>query len=70
VSLVEETDSTVTLSSCPRTRRSLHQDRAHPRQEDLTPVRSVFHSPNRNRADIRFENVVLNRDPLRGAPSS
>jgi outer membrane lipoprotein carrier protein len=64
VSLVEETDSTVTLSLLPKdptkslfTRVELTLDK-----KTWTPVRSVFHSPNRNRADIRFENVALNRD--------
>ncbi len=64
VSLVEETDSTVTLSLLPKdpakslfTKVELTLDK-----KTWTPVRSVFHSPNRNRADIRFENVVLNRD--------
>jgi outer membrane lipoprotein carrier protein len=64
VSLVEETDSSVTISLRPRdpatslfTRIELTLDK-----KTWTPVRSVFHSPNRNRADIRFENVVLNRD--------
>jgi outer membrane lipoprotein-sorting protein len=64
VSLVEETDSTVTLSLLPKdpttslfTKVELTLDK-----KTWTPVRSVFHSPNRNRADIRFENVALNRD--------
>jgi len=65
VSLVEETDSSVTLSLVPKpesqgslfTKIELTLDK-----KTWTPVRSVFHSPNRNRADIRFENAVLNRD--------
>ncbi len=64
VGLVEETDSTVAISLVPKdpatslfTKVELTLDK-----KTWTPVRSVFHSPNRNRADIRFENVVLNRD--------
>ncbi len=64
VSLGEETNSTVTISLVPKdpakslfTKIELTLDK-----KTWTPVRSVFHSPNRNRADIRFENVVLNRD--------
>jgi len=65
VGLVEETESTVTLSLVPKpdsqaslfTKIELTLDK-----KTWTPVRSVFHQPNRNRADIRFENVVLNRD--------
>jgi outer membrane lipoprotein carrier protein len=63
VSLAEETDSTVTLALVPKpgsqaslfTRIELTLDK-----KSWTPARSVFHSPNRNRADIRFENVALN----------
>ena len=65
VSLVEETDSNATLSLVPKpgsqasifTKVELTLDK-----KTWTPVRSVFHSPNRNRADIQFANVVLNRD--------
>ena len=65
VSLSEETDSTATLALVPKpgsqgslfTRIELTLDK-----KTWTPVRSVFHSPNRNRADIRFENVALNRE--------
>ena len=62
--LLEETDSSVALSLQPKdpatslfTKIELTLDK-----KTWTPVRSVFHSPNRNRADIVFENVVLNRD--------
>jgi outer membrane lipoprotein carrier protein len=63
VSLVGESEATATLSLVPRpdnqtsmfTKIELTLDK-----KTWTPVRSVFHSPNRNRADIRFENVVLN----------
>jgi outer membrane lipoprotein carrier protein len=65
VSLSEESDSTATLALVPKpgspaslfTRIELTLDK-----KTWTPVRSVFHSPNRNRADIRFENVALNRE--------
>jgi outer membrane lipoprotein carrier protein len=65
VSLVEETGSSATLSLVPKpgsqgsifTKVELTLDK-----KTWTPVRSVFHSPNRNRADIQFQNVVLNRD--------
>ncbi len=65
VSLTEETDSSATLSLVPKpgstaslfTRIELTLDK-----KTWTPTRSVFHSPNRNRADIRFENVALNRE--------
>jgi outer membrane lipoprotein carrier protein len=64
VSLVEETDSTVTLSLLPRdpTTSLFAKVELTLDKKTWTPVRSVFHSPNRNRAEIRFENVVLNRD--------
>jgi outer membrane lipoprotein carrier protein len=63
VSLVEETDTTATLALVPKpsssaslfTKIELTLDK-----KTWTPVRSLFHSPNRNRADIQFENVVLN----------
>ncbi len=61
-SLGEETDQTAALSLVPKdprtslfTRIELTLDK-----KTWTPVESVFHSPNRNRTDIRFENVVLN----------
>jgi outer membrane lipoprotein carrier protein len=65
VSLAEETDSAATLALVPKpgstaslfTRIELTLDK-----KTWTPVRSVFHSPNHNRADIRFENVALNRE--------
>jgi outer membrane lipoprotein carrier protein len=65
VSLAAETDTEATLALVPKpdskaslfTRIELTLDK-----KTWTPVRSVFHSPNRNRADIRFENVALNRD--------
>jgi outer membrane lipoprotein carrier protein len=65
VALQEETDSTATLTLVPKptnkasifTKIELTLDK-----KTWTPARSVFHSPNRNRADIRFENVVLNRE--------
>jgi NAD+ synthase (glutamine-hydrolysing)/outer membrane lipoprotein carrier protein len=65
VSLIEETDSAVSIALVPKpdsqaslfTKIELTLDKT-----TWTPVRSVFHSPNRNRADIRFESVVLNRD--------
>jgi len=69
VSLVDETDSTVSIALVPEpdskasifTKIELTLDK-----KTWTPVRSVFHAPNRNRADIRFENVVLNRDLASG----
>jgi len=64
VSLGEETERTVAISLVPKdpraslfTRIELALDK-----KTWTPVQSVFHSPNRNRTDIRFESVVLNRD--------
>jgi outer membrane lipoprotein carrier protein len=65
VSLVEETDSTASIALVPKpnsqaslfTKIELTLDK-----KSWSPVRSVFHSPNRNRADIQFENVVLNGD--------
>jgi outer membrane lipoprotein carrier protein len=65
VSLSGETDSEATLALVPKpdstaslfTKIELTLDK-----KTWTPVRSVFHSPNRNRADIRFENVALNRN--------
>ena len=65
VSLVEEAEPTVSIALVPKpdsqaslfTKIELTLDK-----KTWTPVRSVFHSPNRNRADIRFENVALNRD--------
>lgn len=65
VSLMEETGSTVSIALVPKpdsqaslfTKIELTLDK-----QTWTPVRTVFHSPNRNRADIRFENVALNRD--------
>ncbi len=65
VSLIEETQSTVSILLVPKpdskaslfTRIELTLD-----QKTWTPVRSVFHSPNRNRADIRFGNIILNRN--------
>ncbi len=65
VSLSDESDSTATLALVPQpgspsslfTKIELSLDK-----KTWTPVRSVFHSPNRNRADIRFENVALNRE--------
>jgi outer membrane lipoprotein carrier protein len=63
VSLVEETDTTATLALVPKptssaslfTKIELTLDK-----KTWTPVRSLFHSPNRNQADIRFENLSLN----------
>jgi outer membrane lipoprotein carrier protein len=65
VSLLDETDSTASIALVPKpdsqaslfTKIELTLDK-----KTWTPVRTVFHSPNRNRSDIRFENVVLNRD--------
>lgn len=64
VSLGEETDSTVAISLVPKnpeasmfTRIELTLDKT-----SWNPVQSVFHSPNRNRTEIRFANVVLNRN--------
>lgn len=65
VGLVQETDSSVAISLVPKpdsqaslfTRIELTLDK-----KTWTPVQSVFHSPNRNRTDIRFENLALNRD--------
>lgn len=65
VSLVEETDFTASIALVPKpnsqaslfTKIELTLDK-----KSWSPVRSVFHSPNRNRADIQFENVVLNGD--------
>lgn len=64
VSLGEETQATASISLVPKkpqeslfTRIELTLDK-----KSWNPVRSVFHSPNRNRTEIRFENVVLNRD--------
>ena len=65
VSLVEETDSTASIALVPKpnsqaslfTKIELTLDK-----KSWSPMRSVFHSPNRNRADIQFENVVLNGD--------
>jgi outer membrane lipoprotein carrier protein len=65
VSLVEEAESTVSIALVPKpdskaslfTKIELTLDK-----KTWTPVRSVFHSPNRNRADILFEKVVLNGD--------
>ena len=65
VSLVEETDATASIALVPKpnsqaslfTKIELTLDK-----KSWSPVRSVFHSPNRNRADIQFENVVLNGD--------
>jgi len=62
VSLGEETESTVAMSLVPKkpeasvfTQIELTLDK-----KTWNPVRSVFHSPNRNRTEIFFENVVLN----------
>jgi outer membrane lipoprotein-sorting protein len=64
VSLGDETESTVSISLVPKnpaaalfTRIELTLDK-----KTWNPVQSVFHSPNRNRTEIRFENVVLNQD--------
>jgi len=65
VSLVEETDSTASIALVPKpnsqaslfTKIELTLDK-----KSWSPMRSVFHSPNRNRADIQFGNVVLNGD--------
>jgi outer membrane lipoprotein carrier protein len=63
VSLVEETDATATLALVPKpsssaslfTKIELTLDK-----KTWTPLRSVFHSPNRNQSHIQFENVALN----------
>lgn len=65
VSLLDETDSTASIALVPKpdsqaslfTKIELTLDK-----KSWSPVRSVFHSPNRNRADIQFQNVVLNGD--------
>ncbi len=64
VSLVSETETAATILLVPKpgkaslfTKIELTLD-----NKTWTPVRSVFHSPNKNRADIQFSNVVLNRD--------
>jgi outer membrane lipoprotein-sorting protein len=61
--LVEETKDTVVLDLVPKpdsaaslfTRIELTLDKT-----TWTPVRSVFHEPNRDRTDIRFSNVAVN----------
>jgi outer membrane lipoprotein carrier protein len=62
-SLVEETATSATLALVPK---PSNQSSIFVKIEitldkkSWTPVRSVFHSPNKNRADIQFQNVVLN----------
>jgi outer membrane lipoprotein-sorting protein len=64
VSLGEETDAAVSISLVPKKPESSIFTKIELTLDKKTwnPVQSVFHSPNKNRTEIRFESVVLNSD--------
>jgi outer membrane lipoprotein-sorting protein len=63
VSLGEETEATVAISLVPKDPKTALFTRIELALDKKTwnPVQSIFHSPNRNRTEIRFENVALNQ---------